>query len=276
MRENYKGYQVIKMTDEELSQFYEGRQEKYDFSLVENEFLLIEDSTGKVVDKYCNQGGKLRPVRWQPIESKLLGKLKPRNNQQELAFDLLQDRKIPVKFLTGTWGSFKTGSMVAHALDLIEKGEFQKIVWVRTNVTVEGLPALGALPGTALEKMWPFAGPLMDHLGGYEMLESYINQNKIEIQHLGFIRGRSFDNSIILCSEIQNATAAMMKLIISRAGENTEVWCEGDTTQTDAKQFRESQGLLECIDSLKGNKLVGYVDLPITERSEVARLADLI
>ena len=91
--------------------------------------------------------------------------------------------------------------MLAAALQLIEKGEFDKIVFVRPNVSVKGLPEIGALPGTADEKLaWTLA-PLYDKVGGEEGVAMMINSKILESVPLLFIRGRSFERSIIYVTE---------------------------------------------------------------------------
>jgi len=187
---------------------------------------------------------------------------------------MLQDPNTTIKILTGCFGSGKTMLMVVHALDLIEKGEFDKIVWVRNNIEVRDTTPLGALPGSAFEKLMPYVGPLADHVGGMEGVERFIERGQIEIQHLGFIRGRDIKNAIIMSSEAENLTKQHVQLLIGRVGEGSQLWLEGDYSQVDKKVFEESSGMRRAVDKLQGEPLFAYVDLPQTERSATARLAD--
>jgi predicted ribonuclease YlaK len=98
-----------------------------------------------------------------------------------MAFDMLQDPKSTIKVLTGTYGSGKTMLMVVTALDLIQKGKYDSIVWVRNNIEVKDSVPLGALPGSAFEKLLPWAGPLIDHVGGMEGLERLTDSGVIDI-----------------------------------------------------------------------------------------------
>ena len=98
----------------------------------------------------------------------------------------------------------------------------------------------------------------------------------MEVQHLGFIRGRDIKNSIILCSEAENLTKQHVQLLIGRVGEGSSLWLDGDFKQVDSKIFEENSGLNIAIDKLKGNKLFGFVHLEKSERSETAALADLL
>jgi predicted ribonuclease YlaK len=159
---------------------------------------------------------------------------------------------------------------------LVENGKFDKIVFVRPNVSVRGLPEIGALPGTADEKLsWTLA-PLWDKVGGEEGVQMMLNHKILESVPLLFIRGRSFENSIIYVTEGQNMTTEIAKLVIGRIGENSELWINADTHQTDKKMFDEDNGVNKMISRLSGNKLFSYVYMPKTERSSVAELATLL
>jgi PhoH-like ATPase len=127
-----------------------------------------------------------------------------------------------------------------------------------------------------MRKSLPFAMPMADHVGGKDGLEMLIQQGKVEIEHLGFIRGRDIKNTIIMCSEAENMTKEHIQLLISRIGEGSALWLNGDFKQIDDKIFEGNNGLYNVINKLKGNSRFGYVQLQKTERSETAALADLL
>ena len=166
--------------------------------------------------------------------------------------------------------------MSAAAIDLIEKEVFEKIVYVRNNIEVKNSKPIGFLPGGYNEKILPFAMPLADHLGGVGGLNYMIDQGKIEIVHLGFIRGRDIKNSIIFCSEAENMTKEHIQLLIGRVGEGSSLWINGDFKQCDNEVFEKNSGLMIAVDKLKGHPRFGYVKLLKTERSETAAMADLL
>lgn len=272
---NYTGYTEIQLTDTELCDFYSGNSPLQD-TLNENEYLVIKDTDDKIIDKYCFQNGELRKVKYPVIENKWCGKIKPRNAYQELAVDMLQDKNSKVKLIKGVYGSGKDFLMLNQALALIDKGEFQKIVYIRPNVTVANVPEIGHLKGDLNEKLNWTLGPLYDKVGGEDGVQGMIDAGALEMMPLLFIRGRSFENAIVYVSEGQNITSEIAKLIISRLGEGSELWMNGDNHQTDKKVYDQDNGILKMIDRLAGNKLFGYVYLPITERGEVANLANLL
>ena len=270
----YKGYEVIRSDDERLAEFYEAKANI--FNLLENQYLLIEDLHGKLTDSYVWQNGTFRKVGYTKIGNDFTGVIKPRNAQQEVLFDMLVDKQSTVKLVTGGFGCGKTMSLVVAALDAISKGRFEKIIWVRNNIEVKDTTPLGSLPGDSYDKLLPFAMPLADHCGGIEGLQHLIEQDKVEIVHLGFLRGRDIKNSIILCSEAENLTKQHIQLLIGRVGEGSNLWMDADLKQRDKTAFEKSAGLELMIERLKGQKLFGYIKLLKTERSETARLADLL
>ena len=231
---------------------------------------------GQVVDKYCFQNGHFRKVLFATINNKYSKPIKPRNDQQILALDLLQNRISKVKLIRGVYGSGKDFLMLNQALEYIESGMFNKIVYVRPNVTVANVPDIGYLKGSLEEKLeWTLA-PLYDKVGGREGVDRLIEEGLIEMVPLLHIRGRSFENSLIYVCEAQNITTEIAKLIISRVGENSELWLNSDTHQVDNKAYEKDNGIIKMIERLSGNKLFGYVYLPKTERGEVAELATLL
>lgn len=166
--------------------------------------------------------------------------------------------------------------MINAALSLIEKGKYDRLVYVRNNIEVKDTVALGSLPGDVNDKLSGFLMPLADHLGGIDGLNEYIEKGMVEVQHLGFIRGRDYKRSIIYCTEAENLTKAHAQLLIGRVGEGSTLWLNGDTKQTDKKVFEENSGMRAMIERLSGHPLFGYVYLPTSHRSETARLADLL
>lgn len=269
----YLGYREIEMTNDDLGNFYANF---YDFSFLQiNEYGLITHD-GEIIDTICYQGDTLRHVRWPIIQDRHGQIIKPRNIYQALAIDLLQDKKSKIKLLRGVYGSGKDLFMTSAALSLIGQGKFKKIIFIRPNVTVANVPDIGYLPGDADEKLAWTLGPIMDKVGGEAQLKTLLNNATIENIPLLYIRGRSFENSIIYVTEGQNMTVDVVKLLISRVGEGSELWINGDSRQVDRQVYGKDNGLELMVDRLQGNPLFGYVWLPLTERGEVANLANLL
>lgn len=162
------------------------------------------------------------------------------------------------------------------AYQMMQTGKVDKIVWVRNNIEVKDTNPIGALPGTYEEKMSIWAMPLADHLGGKDVLESQIMLGKVEVEHLGFLRGRDIKHSVIFCSEAEHLTREHIQLLLGRVAEGSILLLDADLRQIDKKAFEKDNGISAAINCLKGNRLFGYVHLKESVRSETAKLADLL
>lgn len=273
--EEYKGYKDVILSDEEMSNFYTNLEDNT-FNCLQNEYLIIRKSDGEIVDYRRWDGIKYTALSYKQINSKYLGKIKPRNPQQVLSFDMLQNKNETIKIISGGFGTGKDYLMISNAMKLIEDGYFDKLIYVRNPVCVKNANDIGYLPGSKDEKLKPFAMVLADHLGGEAGLDLQIMSGAIEIQHLGHIRGRDIKNSIIYCTEAENLTKEHVQLLIGRVGEGSALWLNGDFRQTDSAVFRMNNGLLSAVQKLAGHKNFGYVQLQKTERSETAAMADLL
>ena len=272
---DYKGYIELELTEEGLADFYSNRA-KYVDLLKENQYLLIKDSAGEIVDKYCRQNDELRQVFYCKLGGSFTGAIKPRNPQQACLFDMLKDKTSKIKLVTGRFGSGKTLAMTNAALELIEKGKFERIVWVRNNVSVKDAPEIGYLPGTEIDKLMPYVMPLADHAGGEEGIKKMLENGTLEVIPLGHLRGRSLRNCIVFCTECENLTRQHIQLLMGRIDEGSQLWLDGDVKQRDKDIFEKSAGLERMIERLAGNKLFAHIHLEKSERSEVAALADLL
>lgn len=269
----YTGYKDLVLTNDQFIELYsDKRLTGIDFC--ENEYLIARDQENKIVDKLCCHNGKLERLQYAEFKNTYTGSLKPRNEHQELAFDMLKNTDVTIKLITGTWGTGKTMALVVAALEAVQKGLFERIIWIRNNVQVKDTDKLGALPGDEFEKLLPYLGPMMDHVGGEEGVHMLIDQKKLDVIPLAFLRGRSIRNSIIISSEAENLTKEHLQLLIGRVDTGSNLWLDADLRQRDRDIFEKSAGLETMISRLKGEKLFGYVHLVKSERSETARLAD--
>lgn len=228
------------------------------------------------MDRLKWQDGKYKNVYKKPVESQQMDKVKPKNPEQAFALDMLLDTTITVKVMTGGYGSGKTFLAACAAYQQMQAGLYDKIVWIRNNIEVKDTNSIGALPGTYTEKLSVWAMPLADHLGGREELDKQIMFGKVEVEHLGFLRGRDIKHSIIICSEAEHLTREHVQLLLGRVAEGSVLILEGDCRQIDKQAFVKDNGLYAVIECLRGNRLFGYVHLTESVRSETAKLADLL
>ena len=268
----YNGIREVEVTEEELAQFYEGKI-KYD--LLPNQYLLLKLNGEYISTKYkLNKDGKVVEVRYKKIESPLMGPVKPRNLRQELYFDLLNS-EIPLTLVSSEAGCGKTWVATCYALQELEKNRYDKILFLRNNIPIADVGELGIVPGDANEKLKGYFAYISDILNPF-MFETYLAQGKIEIAWLGDMRGRNISKSIVICSESQNLTTPLVKMIISRMGEGTRLIFDFDLEQIDNKKYDKDNGMRSMVDCLAGHPMFGIVELIDVERSALARLASLI
>lgn len=273
--DEYLGFKEVVLSDNEINSIFQNDTANT-FDCLPNQYLIAKDGCDNILELMRCAGDKMVKVPYKTINSRFLGKVKPRNTQQQLAIDMLYNSDITVKVIAGKFGTGKDFLMCSAAIDLLEHNKFEKIVYVRNNIEVKNSKPIGYLPGSYNEKLLPFAMPLADHLGGTDGLSLMVGHGQIEIVHLGFIRGRDIKNSIILCSEAENMTKEHIQLLLGRVGEGSALWINGDFKQCDAEVFRQNSGLMAAVDKLKGHPRFGYVKLLKTERSETAAMADLL
>jgi len=162
--------------------------------------------------------------------------------------------------VTGSSGTGKTYVAATFAAQMLQAGQIEKIVLTRPNVSVGR--DLGYFPGTLLEKITPWAQPVLEvlskHLGKQEV-NTYIKEGTIEIAPLSTMRGRSFEKAFILLDEAQNATPAEMKMFLTRIGEDCKLVVNGDIQQNDLRG--NNSGLDQIVDMIERYKL----NIPIIE-----------
>lgn len=208
--------------------------------------------------------------------------IRPRNDEQMIALDALLNPKIELVSLTGGAGTGKTLLALAAALE--QEREYEQIILSRPTVVL-GNQDLGFLPGDQKAKMGPFLQPLMDNLnvikGQFrptskeaQRIESMLTQEKLVIEPLAYIRGRSLGKCYFIIDEAQNLTPHEMKTIITRAGEGTKMVFTGDIFQIDQPYLDQwSNGLTHLGEKMSGQKLFEHVFLRRGERSRLSELA---
>lgn len=205
--------------------------------------------------------------------------IKPRNKEQVLALNLLMNSSIPVVSLVGKAGSGKTLLALAAGLEQTfgKDAKYRKLL-VTKPVEPVGKD-IGFLPGTMEEKMLPWLAPIQDNLqfllGDDKLtLDMYIDEGKIEIEAMTYIRGRSISNCYIIIDEAQNMNQHEIKTILTRVGEGTKIILTGDIEQIDNVYVdATNNGLSYIIEKLKNQELTGHITLVKGERSPVATMA---
>ncbi|HYZ44104.1 MAG TPA: PhoH family protein [Xanthobacteraceae bacterium] len=168
-------------------------------------------------------------------------------------------RRHALVFGTGPAGTGKTWLAVAHAVQLFERKEVDRIILSRP--AVEAGERLGFLPGDMREKVDPYLRPIYDAL--YDMMDARIVERtlqtgEIEIAPLAFMRGRTLSNAVIILDEAQNTTAMQMKMFLTRLGENSRMIVTGDPSQVDLPAGQTS-GLAEATRLLRNVEGIGHI-----------------
>ncbi len=190
----------------------------------------------------------------------------PRTPNQKRYLKSMQ--QSDVVFGIGPAGTGKTYLAVAAALDAMNQGKFEKLILTRP--AVEAGEALGFLPGDLQEKILPYLRPLYDAM--HEMLgqagmEKKIDDGKIEIAPLAYMRGRTLSEAFVILDEAQNTTPEQMMMFLTRMGEGSRLVITGDITQVDLPRHKFS-GLKEALEVLAG---IPGIDFHTFEGSDVVR-----
>jgi phosphate starvation-inducible PhoH-like protein len=170
-----------------------------------------------------------------------------------------------VTFCVGPAGTGKTYLAVAVAVSMLKKKLIRRIVLARP--AVEAGEKLGYLPGDLQAKVNPYLRPLFDALEDmmdFAQMRKFMDLDIIEIIPLAFMRGRTLNESVIICDEAQNTSGKQMLMVLTRLGHGSKMIITGDVTQTDLEANQES-GIVEAIKRLKDIDGIGVVELARTD-----------
>lgn len=285
---------------ENVSQIYTGNRLVEDVSSEQIDLIYkshgvdIEDLDA-VIDPQANENFILRNGQksvlavFDPFDEKIVQINKPiaygitpRNAEQSFALNMLMDTRIQLVTLSGKSGTGKTLLALAAALE--QRTDFRQIFLARPIVPLSNKD-LGFLPGDIQSKLDPYMQPLFDNLAVIRhqfkhndkrtaKINEMLEQDKLLITPLAYIRGRSLQKAFFIVDEAQNLTPHEVKTVITRAGEGTKVVFTGDIHQIDHPYLdKRSNGLTYLISRMKGQDVFSHITLEKGERSELAELA---
>ncbi len=240
-------------------------------------FILKGDRTSAL--------GYYNPVtnRIERVEKRAVSRIMPRNAEQVFALHAILNPEVRLVTLQGVAGTGKTLLALAGAWE--QRRSFKQIYLARPIVPLSNKD-IGYLPGDITSKINPYMEPLWDNLKfiqnqfgeqdkEYKRISDAVENEKLMITPLAYIRGRSISNVIFIVDEAQNLTPHEVKTIITRAGENTKIIFTGDIYQIDTPYLdSQSNGLSVLIDRLKQSNIYAHIRLEKGERSELANLAN--
>jgi PhoH-like ATPase len=286
IEELYSGKEVIEnVADDLLNALYQPPFEvsadplkrTHAAEIVPNKYFILRNPHRSVLASFDPVSERLRKVDKVPAYG-----IKPRNAEQIFAIDALTRTNIPLVTLTGKAGTGKT--LLALASSIHVKKNYRQIFVARPVVPLSNKD-MGYLPGDIESKLAPYMQPLWDNLKiiqnqypeedkQYQLIDQMIGDNKLVIEPLSYIRGRSLQKVFFIVDEAQNLTPHEIKTIITRAGEGVKIVITGDICQIDHPYLdAQSNGLSYLIDHFKGQCLYAHVNLEKGERSELAELA---
>lgn len=248
--------------------------------LTPNEFLIIRHEKKSVLGYYDGFSKLIRRIG----KTTAYG-IASRNAEQAFALSALMNDDIRLITITGKAGTGKT--LLSLAASLESRKNYLQIFVARPVVPLSNKD-IGYLPGNINAKLIPYMQPLYDNLSviqnqfresdrNYKKINQLLDEEKLKIEPLAYIRGRSLVRIYFIVDEAQNLTPHEIKTIITRAGEGTKIVFTGDVFQIDHPYLdTQSNGLSHLIEKMKGQKLYAHINLEKGERSELADLASTL
>ena len=203
-------------------------------------------------------GDQMELFKGGRVEIKTRKKLiEPRTEAQKAYVKALFQNELA--FGIGPAGTGKTYLAVAVGVNMFIGGHVDRIILSRP--AVEAGEKLGYLPGDMKDKVDPYMQPLYDALNDFlpgKQVAKLIEEKRIEIAPLAFMRGRTLANAFVVLDEAQNATTMQMKMFLTRLGEGSRMVITGDRSQVDLPRgvqsgLRDAENLLSGIDQIAFN-----------------------
>lgn len=243
-----------------------------------NNYFILKSEKNSVLGYYNPTDDTVEKVEKQTVYG-----IKPKNAEQTFAMHAMLNPDIKLVSINGVAGTGKTLLALASALE--QRRNYKQIYLARPIVPLSNKD-IGYLPGDIKSKLNPYMEPLWDNLKfiqhqfrendkEFTRITDMVNQEKLMITPLAYIRGRSLSNIFFIVDEAQNLTPHEVKTIITRAGENTKIIFTGDIYQIDTPYLdSQSNGLSYLIDRIKDHPMFAHITLEKGERSELANLAN--
>lgn len=280
--DGYTGYKEIQLNNEELADFYSNI--KYNnlnaYHLLTNEYLIIKDKDNNIVDKYKWCTTYYKDVPWSKAESKMFGKVTPKDGDiyQQLALDSLINNQITM--LRGPAGSGKSLLSLGYLFSQLEQGKIDKIIVFTNTVATKGSAKLGFYPGSRTEKLLDsqIGNFLISKLGDRVIVEDMIEKGTLLLLPLSDIRGvdTSGMHAGIFITEAQNLDIELMRLALQRIGDDCICILDGDFEhQVDMSLYAgNNNGMRRVSQIFRNNDFYGEIKLQKIYRSKIAELAE--
>lgn len=259
----YKGYKEITGNTQYINQY----MENIDLSQwYINEYLIIRNIDDGSEKEMRFDGEKFVALKLPPSRY-----IKAKNSLQRCALDILNNPDITIAAILGGYGSGKTFLSMQMALyNIQEKGRASKILGVR-EFAGEG-KEIGALPGDMEDKVGRFFDPLTQSLNGGEFeLQSLKMNGVLDTNIPFFMKGTTYNETIIICDEAEDLTESQIRLIGTRLGTDSRIYLAGDYKQSLLSKTNHNP-LIKMCNEFKGNKKFGCIYLGEDVRSETSKM----
>ncbi len=281
-QQDYFGYRTLQcINDDQFAATYTNLYNSENWKDMNiNEYLFIIDKDNNIVDKYKYTKEGFKEVPFICFDSKIFGKIKPKDDYQLCAMDSLKNNKITM--LRGSAGTGKSYLAIGYLFSLLEKEKIDKIVIFCNTVATAGSAKLGYYPGSRTEKLLDaqIGNFLSSKLGDRAEVERLISENKLELLPLSDIRGYDTTglNAGIYITEAQNLDIQLLKLALQRIGEDSICILDGDTkTQVDLSLYAGvNNGMMRASEVFRNRPIYGEITLKNIYRSEIAQIAELM
>lgn len=280
-KEIFKGYREMTLSEDELAKHYSTNENTY--NLETNEYLILKNQEGDVLDRQKWNGEKFVPVAKKAISSRRKNKIDqieqvyPFDDVQACAIDSIGTNDFTM--LTGRAGSGKTYLALSWLIHAIESEKITKIVIIHNNIPLKGAQKQGFLPGTAIEKILAtnIGHILANKLGDISTVEHWIRQEKIAVIAASDCRGIEIKPSeALFISEAQNMDSYVLKTCIQRVKEGGKIIVEGDILEQQdiyGCDF-ETSGMYRAVEVFRGEKFFGTIKLKTNYRNPIADVAN--
>jgi PhoH-like ATPase len=274
--DEYKGFIEVEDSDERTFDIYEPEDGvcKNSFNLIINQYVNVMRD-GESIEAFRWNGSGYSKVPNGKIKSMYFGDIKPKDIYQKMVIDSINNNTLTC--ISGRAGSGKSMLSLACAMELIEKGKFDRIVILFNPCSVRGATQLGYYQGSLIEKALQsnIGNVLITKFGDRFAVENLIAQGKLKLVPMVDCRGMEIrDNEILYITEAENMTVDMMKICLSRASQFAKIIVEGDYKQIDNRIFMVDNGMSRLVEKIKGEDCFGYVQLQNVWRSKIATLMD--
>ena len=274
----YCGYKDVILSDEQLNEFYTNQENTFDLKV--NEYLIIRNQEGEVIDRFCWTGEEFDRLKFKSFRSRWFGEVRPMKDDvyQMLAADSFSRNNITM--IKGPAGTGKSYLSLAYLLNQLEYHKIDKIIIFCNTVATKNSARLGFYPGTRDEKLLDsqIGNLLSSKIGDKTEVERLIAEGKLVLLPLSDIRGydTSGMNAGIYISEAQNMDVSLMKLALQRIGEDSICIIDGDEkTQVDDISFAgNNNGMKRVSKIFRDTDVYGEVELRKIHRSKIAQIAE--